>query len=114
MPRRVAGDPALVSALPRLLELENIASGVLLTNGGRYPASKVVVAAGTGSRRLFEQLAADIPLIGIAGYQTVRPDPGVEIRHSVIYQRSWSVDFSPAAANLQELFLSLAGTVAAV
>lgn len=84
----------------RLLELEGIASGVVLANGDRYPASKVVVAAGTGSRQLFGQLGVDIPLTGIAGYQAVLPHPGVEIRHSVIYADG-GFCFSPMTRGLQ-------------
>ncbi|MBC3486517.1 FAD-dependent oxidoreductase [Pseudomonas sp. SWRI50] len=61
------------------------ATGVTLADGTRLPAEQVVVAAGTGARAFFDTLGVNIPLAGIAGYQAVLPQPGVEIRHSVIY-----------------------------
>ena len=69
----------------RIDEVADRASGVTLTNGERYAADHVVIAAGTGSRQFFQQIGAQIPLAGIAGYQVLLPNPGVEFRHSVIY-----------------------------
>ena len=94
------GGTRVLGEVKRLVELSGIASGVVLANGDRYPASKVVVAAGTGSRQLFDQLGVDIPLTGIAGYQAVLPNPGVEIRHSVIYADG-GFCFSPMTRGLQ-------------
>lgn len=94
------GGTRVLGEVKRLVELAGSASGVVLANGERYPASQVVVAAGTGSRRLFEQLGVDIPLAGIAGYQAVLPNPGVEIRHSIIYADG-GFCFSPMTRGLQ-------------
>jgi D-amino-acid dehydrogenase len=84
----------------RIVELSDIATGVELSNGERYPASQIVVAAGTGSRQFFDQLGVSIPLAGIAGYQVVLPNPGVEFRHSVIYADG-GFCFSPMTRGLQ-------------
>ncbi|RKE37200.1 glycine/D-amino acid oxidase-like deaminating enzyme [Paraburkholderia sp. BL23I1N1] len=61
------------------------ATGVALANGERVAAQHVVVAAGTGAKRFFKSLGISVPLEGIAGYQAVVTNPGVEIRHSTIY-----------------------------
>lgn len=94
------GGVRVLGEVKRIIELADIASGVELVNGERYPASKVVVAAGTGSRRFFTQLGVSIPLTGIAGYQAVLPNPGVEFRHSVIYADG-GFCFSPMTRGLQ-------------
>jgi D-amino-acid dehydrogenase len=94
------GGIRVLGEVKRLVELTDIATGVVLANGERYPANKVVVAAGTGSRQLFDQLGVNIPLTGIAGYQVVLPHPGVEIRHSVIYADG-GFCFSPMTRGLQ-------------
>jgi D-amino-acid dehydrogenase len=60
----------------------------------------VIVAAGTGSRRFFEALGVRVPLAGIAGYQALLPNPGVELRHSVIYADG-GFCFSPFTRGLQ-------------
>ncbi|MNQ52589.1 D-amino acid dehydrogenase small subunit [compost metagenome] len=84
----------------RIDELADRASGVTLASGDRLPAQQVVVAAGTDSRQFFAQLGASIPLAGIAGYQALLPNPGVEIRHSVIYADG-GFCFSPMTRGLQ-------------
>ncbi|MGX6998732.1 NAD(P)/FAD-dependent oxidoreductase [Caballeronia sp. KNU42] len=76
------------------------ATGVTLVNGERVPASHVVVAAGNGSRRFFHALGVSIPLEGIAGYQVLLHNPGVEIRHSVIYSDG-GFCFTPMTRGLQ-------------
>lgn len=76
------------------------ATGVTLANGERVAADHVVVAAGTGSRQFFGQLGVDIPLEGIAGYQAVLADPGVQFRHSVIYADG-GFCFTPMTRGLQ-------------
>lgn len=76
------------------------ATGVALANGERVAAAHVVVAAGTGSRRFFGALGVRVPLEGIAGYQAVLPNPGVEFRHSVIYADG-GFCFSPFTRGLQ-------------
>ncbi|MCO7515448.1 FAD-dependent oxidoreductase [Pseudomonas guariconensis] len=84
----------------RIDSVADRATGVTLASGDRLPAEHVVVAAGTGSRQFFSQLGVDIPLAGIAGYQVVLPEPGVEIRHSVIYADG-GFCFSPMTRGLQ-------------
>jgi D-amino-acid dehydrogenase len=59
-----------------------------------------VVAAGVGSRRFFNQLGVDLPLEGVAGYQTLLRDPGVEFKHSVIYADG-GFCFTPMRRGLQ-------------
>lgn len=81
-------------------EVADRASGVTLTTGERHPASHVVIAAGTGSRQFFDQIGAQVPLAGIAGYQVLLPTPGVEVRHSVIYADG-GFCFSPMTRGLQ-------------
>lgn len=50
----------------------------------------MVVAAGAGSKRFFDQIGVRAPLEGVAGYQVLLSEPGIEIRHPVIY---WSGGF---------------------
>lgn len=76
------------------------ATGVTLADGTRLPAEQVVVTAGTGARAFFDTLGVNIPLAGIAGYQAVLPQPGVEIRHSVIYADG-GFCFAPMTRGLQ-------------
>ncbi|MFM0324601.1 NAD(P)/FAD-dependent oxidoreductase [Caballeronia glebae] len=76
------------------------ATGVTLANGERIAARHVVVAAGTGARRFFDALGVNLPLAGIAGYQAVVSDPGVEIRHSIIYADG-GFCFTPMTRGLQ-------------
>lgn len=84
----------------RIDESSGHATGVTLANGERVAASHVVVAAGTGSRRFFDALGVRVPLEGIAGYQALLPEPGVDIRHSVIYADG-GFCFSPMTRGLQ-------------
>lgn len=84
----------------RIDESSGHATGVTLANGERVAAGHVVVAAGTGSRRFFDALGVRVPLEGIAGYQALLPEPGVDIRHSVIYADG-GFCFSPMTRGLQ-------------
>lgn len=84
----------------RIDEAQGQASGVTLANGEQIPADHIVVAAGVGSRRFFGQLGVSIPLEGIAGYQALLRDPGVEFRHSVIYADG-GFCFAPMTRGLQ-------------
>ena len=94
------GGVRVLGEVKRLVELDDIVTGVTLANGDRFPASKVVIAAGAGSRQFFDQLGVSIPLAGIAGYQAVLPEPGVEIHHSVIYADG-GFCFAPMTRGLQ-------------
>ncbi|MGU7774501.1 NAD(P)/FAD-dependent oxidoreductase [Burkholderia sp. MR1-5-21] len=84
----------------RIDESSGRATGVTLSNGERIAASHVVVAAGVGARRFFTQLGVNVPLEGVAGYQTLLADPGVEFRHSVIYADG-GFCFTPMTRGLQ-------------
>jgi D-amino-acid dehydrogenase len=84
----------------RIDEATGRATGVALANGERIGAQHVVVAAGTGSRRFFDTLGVHVPLAGIAGYQAVVTDPGVEVRHSIIYADG-GFCFTPMTRGLQ-------------
>nr|WP_241014493.1 FAD-dependent oxidoreductase [Burkholderia sp. Ac-20379] len=84
----------------RIDEADGRATGVTLANGERVAAAHVVVAAGTGARRFFGVLGVNVPLAGIAGYQAVLPDPGVDLRHSIIYADG-GFCFSPMTRGLQ-------------
>ena len=81
-------------------ERDGRATGVTLESGERLAADHVVVAAGVGSRRFFDALGVDIPLQGVAGYQALVADPGVQFRHSVIYSDG-GFCFTPMARGLQ-------------
>lgn len=84
----------------RINEEGKRASGVTLANGESIAADHLVVAAGTGSRRFFDSLGVHVPLAAIAGYQALLPNPGVEIRHSIIYADG-GFCFSPMTRGLQ-------------
>ncbi|MGJ7548959.1 NAD(P)/FAD-dependent oxidoreductase [Pseudomonas alloputida] len=84
----------------KIEENHDKASGVALADGAHVPADLLVVAAGTGARPFFDTLGVNIPLAGIAGYQAVLPQPGVEIRHSVIYADG-GFCFAPMTRGLQ-------------
>lgn len=94
------GGRRVRSEAVRIDEHGKRASGVTLANGESLPAHHVVVAAGNGSRRFFHALGVHVPLEGIAGYQALLPDPGVEIRHSIIYADG-GFCFSPLTRGLQ-------------
>ncbi|TFE36891.1 FAD-binding oxidoreductase [Paraburkholderia dipogonis] len=76
------------------------ATGVALANGELVAAQHVVVAAGAGAKRFFKSLGISVPLEGIAGYQAVVTNPGVEIRHSTIYADG-GFCFAPMTRGLQ-------------
>ncbi|MBB5409026.1 D-amino-acid dehydrogenase [Paraburkholderia sp. HC6.4b] len=94
------GGRRIRAEVTRIDESNGRATGVTLANGQRVQASAVVVASGIGSRRFFDALGVGIPLEGIAGYQAVLANPGVEIRHSTIYADG-GFCFSPMTRGLQ-------------
>ncbi|HKR47715.1 MAG TPA: FAD-dependent oxidoreductase [Paraburkholderia sp.] len=94
------GGRRLQIGADRIDESNGRATGVTLANGERVAAAHVVVAAGVGSRRFFSQLGVDLPLEGVAGYQTLLRDPGVEFKHSVIYADG-GFCFTPMTRGLQ-------------
>lgn len=58
---------------------------VVLKDGRRLPADAVVVAAGAFSARLCKLLDEPIPLETERGYHTQIMDPGLSMRHSIIW-----------------------------
>ncbi|MFM0194377.1 FAD-dependent oxidoreductase [Paraburkholderia strydomiana] len=84
----------------RIVESQGRAVGVDLANGERVAAQHVVVAAGTGAQQFFSALGVSVPLAGIAGYQAVVRNPGVEFRHSTIYADG-GFCFTPMTRGLQ-------------
>ncbi|XXA08946.1 FAD-binding oxidoreductase [Paraburkholderia sp. A3BS-1L] len=94
------GGRRVRTEVTRIDESNGRATGVTLENGERVAARHVVIAAGTGSRRFFGALGVSVPLEGIAGYQAVVKNPGVEIRHSTIYADG-GFCFSPMTRGLQ-------------
>jgi len=94
------GGRRIRTEVSRIDEADGQATGVSLANGQRVQAAAVVVAAGTGSRRFFGSLGVSVPLAGIAGYQAVVSNPGLEIRHSTIYADG-GFCFTPMTRGLQ-------------
>ncbi|QCP54996.1 FAD-binding oxidoreductase [Trinickia violacea] len=94
------GGRRVRTEVARIDESNGRATGVTLANGERVQAGSVVVAAGVGSRRFFDALGVSVPLEGIAGYQAVLPNPGVEFRHSIIYADG-GFCFTPMTRGLQ-------------
>jgi D-amino-acid dehydrogenase len=94
------GGRRLQVGADRINESNGRATGVTLANGEHVAAAHVVVAAGVGSRRFFRQLGVDLPLEGVAGYQALLADPGVEFKHSVIYADG-GFCFTPMTRGLQ-------------
>lgn len=94
------GGQRIQVAADAITEQQGHATGVILSDGQTLAADHVVVAAGNGSRRFFKQLGVNIPLQGIAGYQVVLPQAGVEFTHSVIYADGGFV-FAPMDRGLQ-------------
>jgi len=95
-----AGGIRIRTKVDRIQEENGQATGVRLANGDSVAASKLVLAAGTGARRFFGQLGIDVPLEGVAGYQVLLPEPGVEFRNSVIYAGG-GFCFTPITRGLQ-------------
>ncbi|AFT90298.1 NAD(P)/FAD-dependent oxidoreductase [Paraburkholderia phenoliruptrix] len=79
------GGRRLQAGANRINEDNGRATGVLLSTGESVAADQIVVAAGVGSQKFFRQLGVNIPLEGVAGYQVLLTDPGIALRHSVIY-----------------------------
>lgn len=92
--RRLRGEAKSID------EASGRATGITLMSGERVAAEHIVVAAGTGAKRFFKSLGVSVPLEGIAGYQAVVANPGVDIRHSIIYADG-GFCFSPMTRGLQ-------------
>lgn len=76
------------------------ATAVTLMNGKSLPVDQLVVAAGNGSKKFFDTLGVNIPLMGIGGYQVVVRNPGVELTHSTVYADG-GFGFIPMTRGLQ-------------
>lgn len=94
------GGRRIQTEASRIAEQNGRAVGVDLANGQSVAAQQVVVAAGTGARRFFTALGVSVPLKGIAGYQAIVKNPGVEFRHSTIYADG-GFCFTPMTRGLQ-------------
>ncbi len=80
-------------------------AGITLSSGEELAAGLVIVAAGAWSKTLLSQLGRRLPLEGVAGYQTLIPDPNVSLTHAVVYARG-GFGLTP-----MESGLGIAGTV---
>jgi D-amino-acid dehydrogenase len=58
---------------------------VVLADGRRLPADEVVICAGAFSARLAKGLGEPIPLETERGYHTQIMDPGISMKHSIIW-----------------------------
>lgn len=58
---------------------------VVLRDGRRLAVDEVVIAAGAHSARLAKELGEPIPLETERGYHTQIMDPGISLRHSIIW-----------------------------
>jgi len=58
---------------------------VVLRDGRRLAGDEVVIAAGAHSARLAKELGEPIPLETERGYHTQIMDPGISLRHSIIW-----------------------------
>jgi len=94
------GGRRLQTRVTRIEEANGRATGVQLEDGQQRAADVLVLAAGVGSKRLWGALGVSVPLAGIGGYQAVVADPGVMLRHSVIYADG-GFCFSPMTRGLQ-------------
>jgi len=94
------GGKRLRARVRRIHENNGRATGVQLDNGEQLAADVLLLAAGVGSKPLLANLGVSVPLAGIGGYQAVLADPGVTLRHSVIYADG-GFCFSPMTRGLQ-------------
>ncbi len=58
---------------------------VRLTGGDSMAAGQVIVAAGAWSRDLAALLGERLAVQAVAGYQTILPEPGIDLRHALLY-----------------------------
>lgn len=94
------GGKRISSEVVELRENGNKVNQILLSNNLLIDTDYVVMAAGVGSKLFSKQLGINPPLEGIAGYQVVLPNSGVEIKHSTIYA-SGGFCFAPMTRGLQ-------------
>lgn len=62
-------------------------TGVRTTAGEVLAADTLVLAAGAASRDLARALGAALPIEGVIGYQTSLPEPGVTVKHALVYAK---------------------------
>jgi len=70
---------------------DNKATGVVLSDGKRINADKLIVAAGAWSSDLAAQLGSRVSLESERGYNTTLPTPGVDIRSFVTFSEDFFV-----------------------
>ena len=76
----------LVREKVRGFEFSEAGVGAIRTTAGRHPVAGVVVAAGAYSVPLAKQLGCKVSLQGERGYHTMLPNPGVEVKNSLLSQ----------------------------
>lgn len=65
----------------------NAVTGVRLKTGSDIAADKIVVAAGAWSKQLAASIGVKIQLEGVIGYQTSLEQPGIEVKHGLVYAK---------------------------
>ena len=63
----------------------NRLESVCLEDGGSITADQFVLAAGAWTKPLARLLNIKLDIEAVAGYQTIFPDPGFEMKHGIIY-----------------------------
>lgn len=78
----------MIMAAARGFEREGQVVGSVKTSEGEVlPADDIILAAGTASKNLARQLGIRLHLEGLAGYSTLLPDSGVDLKHTVFYAK---------------------------
>lgn len=65
----------------------SVVRSVRSTDGEDIFADEIVIAAGTGSKMLARKLGIRLPVEGLAGYSTLLPESGVDLKHTVFYPK---------------------------
>lgn len=100
-----ANGGEIVQADVRDLEIGPEGPRALLTDAGPLPVERLVLAAGAWSAPLARKLGAKVPLETQRGYHVTFPQPGIEVRRTVMWNTR-SVFVNP-----MECGLRIAGTV---
>lgn len=95
----------IVLAEVRDVEIGDAGPVALLTDTGRLPVDRVVLAAGAWSGKLARRLGAKVPLETQRGYHVTFANPGIEVNRTVMWNKR-SVFVNPMTPGLR-----IAGTV---
>jgi D-amino-acid dehydrogenase len=101
----VRGDGRLIKARVRGFEFSSTGPRALLTDAGRLPVERVVLAAGAWSKSLAHQLGSRVPLESERGYHAVALGADVGLRMQTLWAERKFV------ATPMEMGLRFAGTV---